>query len=377
MRHNPLLKLAAFGQSVWLDYIRRDMLRSGELGRLIQEDGLRGMTSNPAIFEKAIGGSDDYAAAIQELSRKGKTAEEIYWSVATQDVRHAADLFRPLYDESGGRHGFVSLEVSPHLAGDTSATIAQARELWANVDRPNVLIKVPGTKEGLPAIEQLVSEGVNVNVTLLFGLPRYREVAEAYLAGLERRVGQGKPIDLVESVASFFLSRIDVMVDPALEDQIATGGEKAELARAVRGQVAIASAKLAYQIYRQVFESERFQKLAASGAGTQRVLWASTSTKNPNYSDVKYVEPLIGPDTINTLPPQTLKSYRDHGRPAARLEEGLQQAKDTFRRLPRLGIHVEDVTARLEAEGIDKFVQPYDRLIATIDRKRVAATVSG
>ena len=294
MNKNPLVRLQEFGQSIWLDLIRRSMLTSGELKQLIDEDGLRGVTSNPAIFEKAMAGSTDYSAAIRSLALEGKTGDEIYRSLAIEDIQLGADEFRPLFDKLDGRDGFVSLEVSPQLARDTEGTIREARELWAALDRPNVFIKVPATVEGLEAIRRLIAEGINVNVTLLFGLERYRDVADAYIAGLEQRAAEGKPIDRVASVASFFLSRIDLLVDPQLEEKIKAGGKQGELAGSLRGEVAIASAKIAYQIYKEVFSAERFQKLAAKGARTQRVLWASTSTKNPRYADVKYVEALIG-----------------------------------------------------------------------------------
>lgn len=377
MKANPLVGLADFGQSIWLDYIRRQMVVGGELGRLIEKDGLRGVTSNPTIFDKAIAGSHDYDDAVRELARAGTTAEEIYLRLAVEDVQGATDLFRKLYDDSEGRHGFVSLEVSPRLAHDTAATLAEARRLWKAVDRPNVLIKVPGTREGLPAIRQLIGEGINVNVTLLFGLPRYREVAEAYLGGLEDRAADGGPLDRVASVASFFLSRIDVLVDRLLEKKHEAGGKGAGRALALRGQVAIASAKMAYQIYKEVFGGERFARLAARGARTQRVLWASTSTKNPQYSDVKYVEALIGPETVNTVPMETLDAYRDHGHPEARLEQGLDEAERAFRDLAELGIDIDAVTQQLENEGVDKFVKPFDELLQTLKKaaKEAAADV--
>lgn len=373
MSHNTLRQLADYGQSIWLDYIRRQMIVGGELGRLIEEDGLRGVTSNPKIFDKAIGGSHDYDDAIRTLALEGRSAEEIYEQLAVEDVQGGTDLFRGLYDNSAGRHGFVSLEVSPHLAHDTDGTVAEARRLWQAVDRPNVLIKVPGTREGLPAIRQLIRRGINVNVTLLFGLPRYREVVEAYLGGLEDRLSDGGALERVASVASFFLSRIDVLVDPMLERQFDAGGEKAKLARCLHGQVAVASAKTAYQIYKEMFASDRFRKLAKHGARTQRVLWASTSTKNPEYSDVKYVEALIGPETINTVPRETLDAYRDHGRPEARLEQDLNQAEETFLYLPELGIEIDDLTQQLEDEGVDKFIKPFDQLMESLDEKRAAA----
>jgi transaldolase/glucose-6-phosphate isomerase len=370
MKQNPLQKLSTFGQSIWLDYIRRQMIDSGELQKLIEDDGLKGVTSNPAIFEKAIAGSRDYDDAIRTLARAGKSVAEIYQVLTVEDVQRAADLFRPLYDRVAGKDGFISLEVNPHLAHDTQGTLAEARHLWQALGRPNVLIKVPATKEGLPAVRQLISEGINVNVTLLFGLPRYREVAEAYIAGLEDRAATGKPLNRVASVASFFLSRIDVLLDPQLEAMAAAGGPQAQGARDLIGQMAIASAKVAYTIYREIFGSARFQKLADQGARPQRLLWASTSTKNPAYPDVKYVEPLIGPDTVNTLPPETLEAYRDHGDPAPRLTEGVDRAAGYLQRLPELGLDLNHATQQLEDEGVDKFNKPFDALLATLEGKR-------
>ncbi|HEY9074598.1 MAG TPA: transaldolase, partial [Desulfobaccales bacterium] len=322
MKENPLLKLTSLGQSIWLDYISRQLIVSGELQRLIDADGLRGVTSNPSIFDKAISGSRDYDADIRKMAMEGRSIEEIYEALTVADVQRAADVFRPLYDRLAGADGFISLEVNPHLAHDTPGTIAEARRLWGKLNRPNVLIKVPATQEGLPAIRQLISEGINVNITLLFGLPRYREVADAYLSGLEQRAAQG--LDLaVSSVASFFLSRIDVLLDPKLEQMAKSGGPLTAAAASLIGEAAIASAKVAYSIYQQIFRDDRYLSLVARGARPQRLLWASTSTKNPAYPDGKYVEPLIGPMTINTLPVETLKAYRDHGDPAARLAEGL------------------------------------------------------
>ena len=327
MKENPLLKLERFGQSVWLDFIRRGMITSGELAELIREDGLRGVTSNPSIFEKAVGGSHDYDQTIRALALEGKNAHQIYESFTVEDIQRAADLFIHVYDEVGGTNGFVSLEVSPYLAHDTAGTVAEARRFWAAVQRPNLLIKVPATQEGLPAIQQLISEGINVNVTLLFGLERYREVAEAYIAGLEARAAQDGPLKLVASVASFFVSRIDLLVDSLLEQLIHRAGAKSEMEAALRGKVAVASAKVAYQMYQELFFSNRFRSLALRGAHPQRLLWASTSTKNPSYSDVKYVEALIGPGTINTVSLQILNAYCDHGYPASRLEKGMTEAR--------------------------------------------------
>jgi transaldolase/glucose-6-phosphate isomerase len=373
MRNNPLLKLESFGQSIWLDYLRRGLITSGELKQLIEEDGLKGVTSNPSIFEKAIGGSHDYDEAIRRLAQAGYSAAEIYQTLTVEDIQQATDLFRPLYDRLDGADGFVSLEVSPHLARDTEGTIAEARRLWAAVDRPNLFIKVPGTPEGLPAIQQLISEGINVNVTLLFGVPRYGQVAAAYLTGLEMRLKQGKSIEHLASVASFFLSRIDVLVDPMLEEKMKNGGKEAKLAQELHGQVAIASAKTAYQIYKSIYDSERFHTLAEHGARPQRLLWASTSTKNPVYSDIKYVEALIGPTTVNTVPQETLDAYRDHGQPEARLEQGMEKAQELLQHLSDLGIDLDAVTQQLEEEGIEKFNKPFDKLMQTLREERAAA----
>jgi transaldolase len=373
MKDNPLRRLGDLGQSVWLDYLDRNMINSGELERLINEDGVRGVTSNPAIFAKAFSGSTAYDEEIDKLARQGRTVPEIYEQLTLADVRNAADLFRSGFKASDGRHGFVSLEVNPHLARDTEGTIEEARRLWRELDHPNVLIKVPATIEGLPAIQQLISEGINVNVTLLFGLDRYRQVAEAYIAGLERMMEEGRSPSTA-SVASFFLSRIDVLVDERLEAIAAEGGERGAKAAALRGESAVASAKQAYRMYREIYAAERFRKLAVQRARPQRLLWASTSTKNPAYSDVKYVEPLIGPETINTMPRKTMDAYRDHGQPAARLEEGVDGAVRKHRHLAELGIDLDQVTAQLEEEGIEKFNRPYDGSMEDLGRKTTALT---
>jgi transaldolase len=361
-----LKTLGTFGQSIWLDYIRRDLITSGQLRRLIEEDGLRGMTSNPSIFEKAIVDSHEYDQDIRTMASEGKGVNAIYETLSQRDVQSAADEFRSVYDKSGGLDGYVSLEVNPHLAHDTKGTVEEAQRLWKMLARPNVFIKVPATTEGLSAIQELISEGINVNVTLLFGLPRYRQVADAYLAGLAARAANGKPVDHVASVASFFVSRIDGLVDPMLERIIGQGGEKADLAKTVRGQVAIASAKMAYQLYKEIFGSGRFKTLADRGAPAQRLLWASTSTKNPDESDVKYVEALIGPDTVNTTPLETLDAYRDHGDPKARLEQGIMEARLVMERLQTLGINIDQVTQQLEDDGVMKFNKPFDMLLQTL-----------
>jgi transaldolase len=370
-QRNPLLKLEALGQSVWLDFIRRGMLTSGELQELIDADGLSGVTANPSIFEKAIDGSHDYDQAIRALGLEDKHPNQMYETIAVEDVGHAADLFRPVFEGTSGRDGFVSLEVSPRLAHDTDGTLLEARRFWAVLDRPNVLIKVPATREGLPAIRQLTSEGINVNITLLFGLPRYREVIEAYLAGLEERLTKGGTVAGIQSVASFFLSRIDVLVDPLLEELMQAGGGKAELAAAMHGEIALASAKVAYRIYQEVFEQgERFRALARQGAHTQRLLWASTGNKNPAYSDLKYVEPLIGPDTINTMPIETLDAYRDHGQPAFTVTKDVAQAQRVLAHLAEVGIEIDQITQQLEDEGVRKFDIALDRLLEALEQRR-------
>jgi transaldolase len=366
LEKNHLKQLGMLGQSIWLDYIRRDLITGGKLRHLIEEDGLRGMTSNPFIFEKAIVGSHDYDADIRTMALDGKDCIAIYEALSQFDVQGAADEFRSVYDETDGKDGYVSLEVNPHLAHDTNGTIAEARRLWTELNRPNVSIKIPATTEGLQAIQQLISEGINVNVTLLFGLPRYRQVAEAYITGIEARLAQGKSVKHVASVASLFVSRIDALVDPLLEKIIAQRGDEAQLAMQVHGQVAIASAKVAYQIYKEIFSSDRFKKLTYQGARVQRLLWASTGNKNPDYSDVKYVEALIGADTVNTVPVETLDAYRDHGEPKARLEQDTEEADWVLQRLPALNINIDKVTQQLEEEGVDKFNHPFDELMETL-----------
>ena len=368
MKGNPLRELETLGQSIWLDYIRRDLVAGGGLRRLIEEDGLSGMTSNPSIFEKAIAGSHDYDEDIRALVLEGKGVKAIYEALSQRDVQSAADLFRPLYDKTEGADGYVSLEVDPHLAHDTKGTMEEARRLWAALDRPNVFIKVPATAEGLPVIRQLVSEGININVTLLFGIPRYRQVVEAYLSGLEARAAQALPVKTVASVASFFVSRIDSLVDPLLEKLFAPGGQDADLPRRLHGQIAVANAKLAYQIYKEVFGGGRFRKLADQGARTQRLLWASTSTKNPEYSDVKYVDSLIGRDTVNTVPVETLDDYRDHGEPRARIEQDIEKAGWMLARLQDLGISIDQATQQLEDEGVEKFGKSFDQLTETLKK---------
>lgn len=369
MKLNPLKKLETFGQSIWLDYIKRDLITSGKLNQLIAEDGLKGITSNPSIFEKAIAESNDYEDLIQKMKSDGKDVNFVYEALTQKDVVEAADKFRTLYNSTQGKDGYVSLEVNPHLAYDTKGSIEEARRLWKAVSRPNIMIKIPGTKEGLPAITQLISEGINVNVTLLFGLPRYREVVDAYFSGLEVRLKNSQSLNQIASVASFFLSRIDVILDPILEKIIAENNDKSDLAKKMHGQIAIASAKIAYQIYQEIKTTERFKHLAIKGAQSQRLLWASTSTKNPAYSNIKYVEALIGPETINTLPMETLNIYHAEGQPELRLEQEVDKALWIFKELPKLDIDIDDTTQQLEKEGVEQFIKSYDKLIDTLKRK--------
>ena len=358
---NPLNKIRKQGQSIWLDLLDREIMNSGKLQSLIDNDDLGGLTSNPSIFEKAISGSADYNDDIASLSKDENDNSIIFFDMAIKDIQRAADIFKPVYDKTEGKDGFVSLEVSPLLARDTVATIKQARELWKKVNRKNVMIKIPGTKEGLPAIRECLSEGININVTLLFGLPRYREIIEAFMGGLEDRLTEGKPINDVASVASFFLSRIDVMVDPMLKKKGADD---------LVGEVAIASAKKAYHIYLEMVESDRFKKLEAQGAQRQRVLWASTSAKDPAFSDVKYVEPLIGKDTINTLPMETIDAFRDHGKAGETVTQDIDHAEKIMRDLKHLGIDIFKITQKLEDEGIEKFKKSYDTLLKSIDDQK-------
>lgn len=358
---NTLNQIQNHGQSIWLDLLDREIMNSGTLKNLIDNDDLRGLTSNPSIFEKAITGSSDYDDDITRFSKTEDSNAAIFFDLAIADIQKAADLFKPVFDKTNGADGFVSLEVSPFLANDTDATIEQARELWKRVDRKNVMIKIPGTKEGLVAIRECLREGININVTLLFGLPRYREITEAFMGGLEDRLNEGNSIKDVSSVASFFLSRIDVMVDPLLDEKGAKN---------LRGKIAIASAKKAYQIYLEMIASDRFKKLAENGARTQRVLWASTGTKDPSFSDVLYVETLIGKDTINTLPMETIDAFRDHGKVADTLTQDSEGANKTMEDLKDLGINIDEITQKLENEGIEKFNNAYEKLLKSIDTKK-------
>jgi transaldolase/glucose-6-phosphate isomerase len=373
---NPVQSLNAYGQSVWLDYIRRGLLDSGALERLIARDGISGVTSNPAIFQKAIAGSTDYREAIAALAaRRALGAEELYEHLAVEDIRRTADLLQPVHGRTDGGDGYVSLEVSPRLARDTQGTLAAARRLWKEVDRPNLMIKVPATAEGLPAFEELIAEGINVNVTLLFSLQTYGQVVEHYLRGLERRLAAGHGVARCTSVASFFLSRIDTAVDGAVDTHLAGRPKPAQraLLEAVRGRTAVACARLAYQRWKSLFQGPRWGSLTEAGARPQRLLWASTSTKNPIYSELLYVESLVGPDTVNTLPPATLDALRDHGRPRPTLEEDVECAQETLENLDRLGFDLAEITDQLLEQGLEQFQTAYTRLLDAVAEAREGA----
>lgn len=365
---NPLKRLPQLGQSIWLDYIDRHLLTSGGLARLVAEDDLRGVTSNPAIFEKAIAGAADYRADLESLGRSGLTPPEMLERLVLPDVRAAADQLREVYEATDAEDGYVSLEVSPALAHDTEGTLREARRLWHAVVRDNLMVKVPATEAGLPAITQLIAEGINVNVTLLFSRAMYARVADAYLAGLERRAAAGLPVARIASVASFFVSRIDIEVDERLAARAATAGtaSERELVDTLKGRAAIANAKLAYRTYTRVLAGPRWQALAAQGACPQRLLWASTGVKNPQYRDVRYIEDLIGPDTVNTVPPATLDAFRDHGQVRSSLDEGMDEATAVIETLDGLGISLDDVTDRLLDAGVTLFVQAHDRLLRSL-----------
>jgi transaldolase len=369
---NPLLELQKFGQSVWLDYIRRDLITSGELKRLLDNDGLRGMTSNPSIFEKAIAGSNDYAGFLDQLIAQGLSAGDIFERIAVRDIQDAADILRPVYDATNKRDGYVSLEVSPTLARDTQGTIEEARRLWKEVARPNIMIKVPGTPEGVAPVRQLTSEGININITLLFSLEAYIKVAEAYIDGLEAAQKASKDISGIASVASFFVSRIDTLADSMIDTELKNPGspEREQLLRSLHGKVAIANAKQAYRFYQNLIASPRWKALAARGAQTQRLLWASTSTKNPQYRDVLYIEELIGPDTVNTIPPATMDAFRDHGVVRRTLDADLAAADATMTNLEKARISMRKVTDQLLDEAIKLFADAFAKLIAAVEQKK-------
>jgi transaldolase len=358
---NKVKQIHSFGQSIWLDFIDRAIIASGKLKGLIDEEGIRGVTSNPAIFEKAITSSSDYDEQIRTFADSNLTNEELFFELAIMDIQNAAKLFEGVHNESKGTDGYVSLEVSPFLALDTEGTVKQAKLLWDKVARKNVMIKIPGTKPGLSAIRQSIAHGININVTLLFGLPRYEEVIEAYISGLEDHLAAGHSIGHISSVASFFLSRIDVLVDPMLDEK-GLGD--------LKGEIAIASAKKAYEIYKKKFSGPRWEKLAAQGAQTQRLLWASTSSKNPAFKDTKYVEALIGPDTVDTVPLETIEAFRDHGILADTLGQNLYKAVETLKRLKDGGIDIDKITQQLEDEGIEKFNKPFEKLLQAIEDQK-------
>ncbi len=372
VRANPLAALVDEGQSVWLDNITRDFVRGGELKRLVEEDGLRGLTSNPTIFQKAIAAGDAYDEQMRELVTEGKDAGEIFEALAVTDIREACDVFRLLYDAEGGADGFVSLEVSPSFARDTEATLEEARRLWRSVDRPNLMIKVPGTDEGAPAVRRLLAEGINVNITLLFSIENHERVMWAYIEALEERLGRGEPVDRLASVASFFISRVDTLVDGLLDEKIerTVDGAEQERLRGLKGKAAIANAKLAYARFREVFGGERFGELAGRGVSVQRPLWGSTSVKDPEYRDVLYVEELIGPDTVNTVPPETFEAFLDHGEVRRTVDEDVEGARRVLDELAAVGIDYGAVTRQLEDEGLRKFADSYDELIEGVEEKR-------
>lgn len=368
---NPLQELHNAGQSIWLDYIRRQLLISGGLQRMIAEDEVTGVTSNPSIFEKAVSGSSDYDLLIEDMADDGASALDVYEAIATGDVRMAADILRPIYDRTGGGDGYVSLEVSPETANNTQGAIDEAKRLWGEVDRPNVMIKIPGTEAGAPAIEELIAEGLNINITLLFSVDAYDRVAEAYIAGLERRLRAGQSVDRAGSVASFFVSRVDSLVDKLLDAKIKQTSDAAaqERLKGLRGKAAIANARIAYEHFQRFFSGDRWQALAVKGARVQRPLWASTSTKNPAYRDVIYVEELIGPDTVNTMPPATISAFKDHGVVRRTVDQDLQQAHLLLEQLAQAGIEIDQVTAQLLEEGIKSFADAFDQLRSGIDEK--------
>ncbi|HET9799551.1 MAG TPA: transaldolase [Gemmatimonadaceae bacterium] len=372
MPENRLQRLHDAGQSIWLDFIDRSILRNGDLQRRIRDDLLTGMTSNPTIFEKALAEGHEYDDQLA-AAPAGATAMELFELVETTDVRDACDIFKPVFERTGGSDGFVSIEVSPAAANDADATVAEAQRLWATVDRPNVMIKVPGTAQGALAVRQLTAAGVNVNITLLFAIEAHRSVIEAYFAGLEDRRRAGKPIDRISSVASFFVSRVDTEVDKRL-DALAASATDAQRERilALHGRAAIANAQMAYQLFREEFSSPRWAPLAAAGARVQRPLWASTSTKNPAYRDVVYIEQLIGPDTVNTMPPATIEAFRDHGEVARTVDADPDAAKRTLADLGAVGVDLDDVTATLLRQGLSSFQKSFDTLTAGLDKKSAA-----
>jgi transaldolase/glucose-6-phosphate isomerase len=379
---NPVFELyEKQRQSPWFDFIRRGMLNDGTLKRYVEQDGIRGVTANPTIFAQAIGAGDDYDEQIAELVRQGVAVRDMFEPIAIVDIRHAADILRPVFDASGGSDGFVSIEVSPDKAFDTQATIDEAKRWWKAIDRPNLLVKIPATAEGMPAVEECLASGVNINITLIFALSYYEQVMEAYLRGLERRAEAGLDLRQVNSVASFFVSRVDTAADKLIEAKMAEAKSDAERAtlQGLLGKVANANAKVAYQRFLAVFGSDRFKKLQAAGAKVQRPLWASTGTKNKAYSDILYVQELIGPDTVNTMPPATIDAFRDHGVVRRTIDEGVDEAQRVFAGLAAAGISMDEITDKLQKDGVDAFIKSFDEIVATttvkVDeiKKRVSA----
>ncbi len=376
MAKNTIYQIKEYGQSIWMDYLDRELIESGELKRKVEQDGIRGITSNPKTFSEAVMGSDKYDADIKRAAEANQSLQDIYEALIFKDIQDACDILRPVYDESDGLDGYVSIELPPAMARDADASIKQARRYFNAVGRDNVLIKIPGTKEGIPAIRQCIAEGINVNVTLLFSLEMYEQAAWAYIEGLEERAEKGESVDGIASVASFFLSRINVKVDQRIEERLKTIGtenlnEEARL-QELKGTVAIANAKVAYQKFKEIFASDRWKALESKGAQVQRVLWASTSTKNPDYSDVMYVDALIGPNTINTLPPKTIEATLDHAHPGPnRVEEAVEKARTTLNSLgdPDIQIDLDQVMNELIEEGIQKFADPYDELMQSLEEK--------
>jgi len=380
---NPIFEIEqTYHQSIWMDNLSRTLIESGELKQMIDERGVVGITSNPAIFEKAIVGNAIYDADIESGIRAGKSVQEIYESLVFEDIRNACDILKPVYESSNGLDGYVSIEVPPNIALDTQKTIEEARRYFSEIGRENLMIKIPGTREGWPAVEQVISEGINVNVTLLFSVDSYVETAWSYIRGLEKRAAQGDDISKIASVASFFLSRIDSNIDDRIDKKLAAGVDRIEkeaVLKAVKGKVAIANAKIAYQRFKEIFGSDRWNALAEKGAKVQRLLWASTGTKNPEYSDVMYVDELIGPDTVNTLPPNTIEACADHCSPGNRIEAGVEEANRLIENLkdPDIDIKLEDVMEELLQDGIDKFIKPFESLMSSLEDKvqKLATTV--
>jgi transaldolase len=376
MTKNPLFKLAEYGQSVWYDDIKRSLVRGDGLQWLIDERAVVGVTTNPSIFGKAIGETDEYDDDLRRLAEKGESPEDIFMELALDDVGRALDIFAPTYEQTSHVDGRVSMEVLASLADDTEGTEAMVRDIWRRVNKPNLMVKIPATDAGIPAIEKMLYEGHNINITLIFGLDYYRRVADAYVNAVERRIAEGKPVADVASVASFFVSRVDTKVDKQLDDLVAAGRLAPEDARRLQGKAAVANAKLAYEVYQQVFKSDRFKELEAKGARVQRCLWASTSTKNPAYPDVMYIEELIGPETVNTIPASTLEAYADHGNPAPRLTQGLEEARALMAQLEEVGIDMQKVTDELIEEGVKSFADAFDKLLESI-RVKAAGVTSG